>query len=155
MPSEKVVQSGANFLDWAAGVCAAAADREQVGYWFVRSVSQGAGLYESCEHLLVPTCALLRQEADRVVPDPLSIIWACRRARETQTVLFLVHSHLGTRARFSRVDEAAERTVAPRVIELSGASGFGAVVIAGQTYAARMWEEQGRSLLLSSVQIIP
>jgi len=70
MPSEKVVRCGTGFLDWAARVCRAAPDREQVGFWFVRPVNEAAGIYESCGQLLVPTSSLLRQRADRVVPDP-------------------------------------------------------------------------------------
>jgi len=68
--------------------------------------------------------------------------------------LFLVHSHVGSAARLSTVDEAAERTLAPRVMELSGSSAFGAVVIVGRTYSARVWEEVP-CLLSSSVRIVP
>jgi hypothetical protein len=155
MPNERIVRCGTGFLDWAAGVCSAAHDREQVGFWFVRSADEAAGIYESCEHLLITTSSLLRQRADRVVPDPLSLIWACRHARAARMTLFLVHSHIGSTARFSRVDEAAERMLAPRVMQLSGSSAFGAVVIAGRTYSARVWEGQVPCLLSSSVRIVP
>lgn len=155
MPSEKVVLCAADFLDWAAEVCSEASDREQVGFWFVRSVNGVAGIYESYEHLLVPTSSLLRQRADRVVPDPLSLIWACRHARAARTTLFLVHSHVGSAARFSTVDEAAERALAPRVMQLSGSSAFGAVVIAARRYSARVWEGRDQCLQSSSVRIIP
>lgn len=155
MPSEKVVRCGTGFLYWAPGVCRAVPDREQVGFWFVRSANEAAGIYESCEYLLVPTSSLLRQRADRVVPDPLSLIWACRHARGGRMTLFLVHSHVGSAARFSTVDEVTERTLAPRVLQLSGSSAFGAVVIADGTYSARVWEGQDRCLLSSSVRIIP
>ena len=126
---------------WAWMACSSSPSVERVGFWFVTRLAK-ENAFESGDFMMVPPNRVLRQDQQQVVPDPLCLVWACRRARSTATTLFLVHTHIAQDARFSHIDEATERRMAPHVMSLSGSRYFGAVVVAPSEYCARLWRPE-------------
>jgi len=148
-----MIRNGGSFLEWAALICSNRTDREEAGFLFVRPVRKGT--FESTDFILLPGEKILRQTADVVIPDPLSLIWACRQAKDTNTVLCMVHSHLRQSAVFSTFDDIAERRMAPQVMKLTGTGQFGSVVIASESHNARMWVMEGSTLVEMPLKIQP
>ena len=148
------IRGGSILFEWSTKLCGASCKLEKAGLWFVRPISED-DCYESRELITIPNERTLLQEEAAVVPDPLCVIWACRHARSTRTVLFLVHTHVTGRASFSQMDEDAERRMAPEVIRLTSMAEFGSAVVTPDDYAARIWRLRCGEPEMSPVAIEP
>ena len=147
-----VVVKARPVLNWAVDACRPGKGREQMGFMFVRPLGE-TGRFACCEFIPVPDNRLLRQARDAITSDPLCLIWACRHAKETGTVLFMVHTHVAVTAAFSELDDKTERRVARCVMELTGVERFGAVVLSLKEHRARLWQSCGDDLVQTAVTL--
>ncbi len=152
------VISAESFLATAYDYCRKNPGTEQAGFWFVKPAGSNPDrIFLSGEFVAIPPNRLLTQTNQVVTPDPLCFIWACRQAKATNMVLFLLHTHPGVKepVSFSEADEQAEIKMAPKVMALSGKDLFGAVVVGYHSYMARVWRKQGGILKFEWVDIVP
>lgn len=150
-----IIVGAGNFLATVYDYCRKNPSKEQVGIWFVKPLKNRIFLSE--EFVAIPSDRLLIQSDQMVIPDPLCFIYACRRAKATNTVLFLVHTHPGAKepVSLSKADEQAEIKIAPKIMDLSGKDLFGAVVVGYHSYMARLWSRQDGILKFQWVKILP
>ena len=141
-------------LCWAEEGFRTGCGLERVALWFARA-TESRSIYRAQEFVAIPNERTLRQEREAVVPDPLCIVWGCRYARATDSVLFLVHTHVARDPSFSRLDELAERRMAPHIMRLTEKDVFGTVVVAESGCSAKLWNTLDGKLSTAFIEIEP
>ena len=142
-----------NFLRTVSYWCRSHPDKEQAGFCFTKHLE---GVFFTREFMEIPHKRLFNQTNNNIMLDPLSIIWACRKACAMGSVLFIFHTHPLAKdpVSFSDADTRAEKKMALRVMSLGSQSFFGSVVVGRNSYMARVWNISATRLQDTPVEIL-